>query len=263
MRYGKMLQYAYPAIKAADPEAKVLIGGLLLDCDPENPPAGKDCAAGRFLEGILEAGGGPYFDVVSFHAYSYYGGTIGDMTNPNWEGSSTGVAEKVAFLRRVLGDYGCAEKTLMNTEAALLCPEDTGDCRDTQASYVSKAYADAIRLGLRAQVYYAMTGSWRHSGLLEPALTPKPVYYAYQAAASFLSGATYVGPVSDYPANVVGHAFRRPGSGATVDLVWLSDGSSLYVSLPGGASAYDQYGNLITSSGAVALGYAPVYIVRP
>jgi hypothetical protein len=34
--YGNMLKIVYPAIKSADPQAQVLVGGLLLDCDPVN-----------------------------------------------------------------------------------------------------------------------------------------------------------------------------------------------------------------------------------
>jgi hypothetical protein len=35
--YAEMLKVAYPQIKAVDPQAQVLIGGLLLDCDPDIP----------------------------------------------------------------------------------------------------------------------------------------------------------------------------------------------------------------------------------
>ena len=71
-----MLKVAYPQIKAADPQAQVLVGGLLLDCDPR-PGAGCSLTAQnaippKFLEGILRNNGGPYFDGVSFHAYDFY-----------------------------------------------------------------------------------------------------------------------------------------------------------------------------------------------
>src|SRR5512145_713220 len=53
--YAEMLKVAYPKIKAADPEAQVLTGGLLLDCDPVNPPENlqipgtpKNCTSARF-----------------------------------------------------------------------------------------------------------------------------------------------------------------------------------------------------------------------
>ena len=58
--YADMLKVAYPAIKSIDPDAKVLIGGLLLDCDPTNPPVDeeKTCKPSKFLEasyGMAEA----------------------------------------------------------------------------------------------------------------------------------------------------------------------------------------------------------------
>jgi hypothetical protein len=49
--YGNMLSQAYPQIKAADPSAKVLIGGLLMDCDPTYPIQGRDCSATKVLRG--------------------------------------------------------------------------------------------------------------------------------------------------------------------------------------------------------------------
>lgn len=59
--YAEMLKVIYPAIKAVDPAAKVLIGGLLLDCDPTHPPEGRDCKPAKFLEGIIRNGGGGIF----------------------------------------------------------------------------------------------------------------------------------------------------------------------------------------------------------
>ena len=84
--YGELLKVIYPVIKAADPDAQVLVGGLLLDCDPNNPPPGKDCTSSKFLEGILRGGAGSAFDGVSFHSYDYYNGTLGSFCNFNWGG---------------------------------------------------------------------------------------------------------------------------------------------------------------------------------
>ena len=258
--YGEMLKHAYPAIKAADPEAKVLIGGLLLD----RPSGGTDNHP-RFLEGILQAGGGPYFDMVSFHAYSYYSGAFGQMSNPNWPGSVTAVPEKTAFLKSVLNRYGYGDKALLNTEAAMLCFSATTQCLDTQGMYIPRAYADALAMGLTAQVYYDLKGTWRNSGLLYPDLTPKPVYYAYQAAAGFLSAARYLGPVSVYPGNpkVAGYTFKRGDQPGFVDVVWSVDGSNEIVILPAGASAFDRYGAPTPFDQWVDVNIEPVYITRP
>ncbi len=52
--YAALLRAAYPAIKAADPQATVLLGGL----------TGNDYL---FLEGVYAAGGKGYFDAVAVH----------------------------------------------------------------------------------------------------------------------------------------------------------------------------------------------------
>jgi len=263
--YAEMLKLAYPAIKAADPQAVVLIGGLALVCDPDNPRPGWDCEASRFLEGILANGGGPYFDAVSFHAYAWYGGERGRMVNLNWTGGenvhTTALVERVNFVRSVLAEYGYEnEKLLFNTETALTCTEDTSDCRETQAMYAARAYAEAIALGLTGQTWFAIVNDgWYYTGLLQGSdLSPKPSYYAYQTASGYLSSARYLGPVGY--TGLEGYRFKA-ADGRQVEVVWASDGASHSLQIPSGASAYDRYGTLIASSGTVQVGYAPIYIV--
>ena len=79
--FAEMLKVVYPSIKSVDADAKVILGGLLLDCDPRPRPDGSYCAQlnpphderpPKFFEGILMNGGGNYFDGVTFHAYDYY-----------------------------------------------------------------------------------------------------------------------------------------------------------------------------------------------
>lgn len=266
--YAEMLKVAYPALKAADPDAQVLIGGLLLDCDPRDPLGCADGVHGdkppKFLEGILRNGGGPYFDIVSYHAYSYYTGYIGQMTNDKWPGSVTAVPAKTGFVKEVLAQYGYGDKELMNTETALLCYRSTENCFETQSMYMPRAYAEALALGLKAQTYYQMINpGWWYTGLLLPDLTPKPAYHAYVAAAAFLSPATYDEPVTNYPPSIAGYAFSRGAHPGHIDVIWSADGSAQTVTLPAGAQAYDRYGELIASSGDIQVDYAPVYIRRP
>jgi len=264
--YAEMLKVAYPAIKAADPGAQVLIGGLLLDCDPDNPPPGNTCTSSRFLEGILLGGGGPYFDLVSFHAYAYYDGVLGDMSNTNWgAGAVTVLPEKVAFLQSVLQQYGFAKKGLISTEAALLCwvSGDT-DCYETQAVYVPRVYAEAIALGLKGQTYYEMINDeWYDVGLLNHDLSPKPAYLAYRTMTGFLAYTRYVGGATGYPPGIEGYGFRKKDYSNRIDLIWSGDGSSVTVPLPTGATAYDRYGTLVGSSGTIQVDFGPVYVVAP
>jgi hypothetical protein len=267
--YAEMLKVAYPVMKAADPQAQVLLGGLLLDCDPRTPPPHKSCESARYLEGILLNGGGPLFDAVSFHAYTWYGGVRGAMGNPNWPGSITAMPEKATFIREVLGQYGFGDKPLISTEAALLFVNDNADTRETQAAYVPRVFAEALALGLTAQIKYKMTNDeyrqdqWRNVGLLEGDLDPKPAYFAYDTASSFLSAARYIGPAIGYPGGVEGYTFDPPGSSLFLDVIWSVDGTPQTVPLPEGSEAYDRYGVLIGSTGSITVDYGPVYVQRP
>jgi hypothetical protein len=270
--FAQMLKHAYPAIKAADPQAKVVIGGFLLDCDPNNPPANKDCTSSRFLEGILRNGGGDYFDVVSFHSYAYYGGSLGRMGNSNWTGGNfvqtTAIPEKTDFLWGVLDAYGHNDKQLMNLEAALMCAGELTDqqleaCFETQAMYIPRAYAEALALDLTAQAWFLMKEPiWRYTGLLNEDLSPKPAYEAYEAASSFLTDVRYVGPVTNYQ-SIEGYAFQNLDRTKTISVVWSSDNASHLLTLPAGTQAYDKYGAILASAGSIQVGYGPVYIVGP
>ena len=140
--YAKMLKAAYPKIKAADGQAQVVFGGLLLDCDPRKTGTG-GCAnaqaaiAPMFLEGALKDGAGPYFDGLSFHGYDYYDyvdwnnpAALGKYGNGGWQSAwnTTGpvTVAKVEFIKSMLTKYSATGKFLMNTEVALICGDGLG-----------------------------------------------------------------------------------------------------------------------------------------
>ena len=181
--YAEMLKSVYPQIKHADPQAKVLIGGILLDCDPRTSGlcTGQDGSIPpRFLKGILcrngANDGGNYFDGVSYHAYDFYQ-AFGHYNNPGWNSSSdtTGpvVIAKAEFIKQVLNTYDVTGKFLMNTESAIICgcpndPPGGPGCESapdspfeqTKANYVTQVYASAIAEGLSANIWYHVFG-WR------------------------------------------------------------------------------------------------------
>ena len=164
--YADMLKAVYPQIKAADPESQVLIGGLLLDCDPVNPPpqpsgGQKDCRPANFLEGILQNGGGDYFDGISYHSYDFYMNEFGKYANGNWHSSwdTSGpvLIPKTRFLRGVLESYGHTDKLLLNTELALVCGRDgsepecqTEEYQLTKAYYLALSAATGLAEGCRS-----------------------------------------------------------------------------------------------------------------
>jgi hypothetical protein len=258
-----MLQAVTPAIKAADPEAQVLLGGLLLDKEPAkdslaNPP-------GRFLEGILQGGGGDYFDIVSFHSYALYAGQPygWEMQNPAWADRGGGVAGKVAFIRDVLSAYGY-QKPLMLTEAGLLCYKcespPPSEFLSAQAAYVPQLYTKSIALGLLGTVWYTLDGpGWRHGGLLDKDQNPRPSYQAFMAMTALLREARYDGPVKDLH-GLDGHAFTLPKR--QVWVVWSPDGSAVETQLPEGTQAiYNLFGDqLEPEDGSIEVDHSPVYL---
>jgi len=277
--YADMLKVVYPRIKEADPEARVVIGGLLLDCDPINPPeispgSGeyKNCAPARFLEGILEYGGGDYFDAVSFHAYDYYYGEIGAYGNSNWhsawDGSGPVLSAKTRYLRALLASYNQSDKELLNSEVALLCGRDgqepfcrTEEFENTKAYYAAQVNAAALAEGLRANIWYHLTG-WRGSGLVNRGLRAYRVYEAYRFSVEQLNGAAYRGRVDAFE-GLNGYKFLKDDQ--EMWFIWSRDGEEHTVELPTRPGAvYDVYGEPIAlkeDGSSVTVGIAPVYMI--
>jgi hypothetical protein len=268
--YGEMLRHAYPAIKAADPQAQVLIGGLLLDCDPTRPPAGKDCTSGRFLEGILRAGGGDYFDIVSYHGYAQYDGSInGDPQHPYWSHRGGVVLGKAHYLREVLDAHG-VKKPLMHTEGSLTCPPGniihcippTTRFYRKQAEYAVWLYVRNWASDIMATVWYQFDGpGWRYSGMLDQNQAPKPVYHAFDFMTEELGKAWYEGPVTRY-LPTIGYSFGAPDK-----RIWVllpPDGTVQSIVLPGDVTrVYDTFGKDITPPGNSIQIDGPVYVERP
>jgi hypothetical protein len=274
--YGQMLQVVYPRIKEADPQAQVLVGGLLLDCDPNNPPEGRTCLESKFLNGILASGAGPSFDGVSFHAYDFYTGK-GTYGNGNWNSYSntTGPVSiaKTRYINSLLASYGYGQKYLMNTETAVFwgpnvtdlpcgAPEEIiTDIEVTKVYYIIHSYAVALAEGWKANVWYSAFGV-RCSGLLNSDLSPKAGYYAYQFAQQKLGEAQYVRPISEYE-EVMGYAYET--SERQLWVIWSLDGLAHTIVLPKQPVEVNRVGEdgqavLESNTGTVIIDQSPRFI---
>jgi Cellulase (glycosyl hydrolase family 5) len=211
--YADLLKAAYRAIKQADPAAVVVSGGLLLDCIPSG--AGKGCDSrtapsnpkpSRFLEGVLRAGGGDYFDMLSFHAYDNYRyepGVYGlGGFDSAWNTTGPALHNKARFIRSVLNQYGHGDKPLINTETGIGCFEtarcDAGYER-TVANYVPVTYAAALSERFEGQIMYSLQSTWLSSNLLNADLSPRPGFVALAEARKRLDKAAFVRMVDDQP----------------------------------------------------------------
>jgi len=260
--FAEMLKRVYPAIKQADPAAQVVLGGLLLDCDPAHPPSGKECRSARFLEGILQNGGGAAFDILAYHAYAYWQpiDREWDLSIGNWASGGGAVLGKLAFLRDVLARYQLA-KPIMLDEAGLLCrpgcPRQQYD--SDQANYVIRLYTRAVAQQLRGVIWFTLNGpGWRDSGLLDQAQAPRPGYQAYTFLARLLNGAQYAGTFSN--GALEGYVFHVGAT--TYRICWTNDGSVVTVPLPPATSAlYDKLGARRAPAGpSEDVGHEPVII---
>jgi hypothetical protein len=266
--YAQMLKTAYPKIKQADPEAQVIIGGLLLSCDPATGLCSDshEIAASKFFEGILANQGGNYFDGAAFHSYDFYLDELGGYWNRKWDSSSnsTGPASiaKAQFMKNLMTAYGVSGKYLMNTETAVLCgyandPPGTPPCESgpedpfelTKANHLAQSFASAISEGLKVNIWFSLYG-WRNSGLVYTNLDPRPAYTAFQFAGERLIDTTYIGPISTLDIGGVtglkGYKFQRPDGGVIWMLWMLNNKSSKVITLPNPpANAWDVFGNEI------------------
>lgn len=267
--FGQMLQAVTPQIKAANAQAQVLPGGLLLSCDPDTSGQCADPRPSRFLEGILRAGIGSdfsYFDGISFHAYDYAGSSLGAYGRLGWPGTTPVLNAKAEFIRSLLNRYGVSGKYLINTEVALITSGAVTNCdatcEQTKAYYAVQAYTTAMAQDLKANIWFTAISLWRNSGLLAPDLTPLPAYYAYSFFSSEMRNATYVGEDTRDSAVRV-YQFSR-GSGS-VWVVWASGSVAAYTpprtpdvlwAWNAAAQAYQS----VTPSSSLVLTQAPLFL---
>lgn len=283
--YAEMLKVIYPRIKEADPEAQVLVGGLLMSCNPASGGCTSDLdrLASKFFEGILVDQGGDYFDGVAFHNYdTYHIGRLGQYSSPKWASSwkTTGPAliAKADFLNALLGTYQVSGKYLVNTESAILCggfsdPPGGPGCESdpgslfekTKAYYVVQSYAAATDLRLRANIWYSLTG-WRNSGLIYSDLSPRPAYTAFQFSSSMLgevvAGASLTTQDTGGVSDILGYKFQHP-DGRLIWVIWSKDGKTQTVPLASPpVGVWDTLGNAQTLANSLSLSVTiePLYV---
>lgn len=262
--YAQMLKSIYPAIKAADPQAQVLLGGLIVICDPEHATAGEDCKPAKFLEGILAGGGGPYFDVVSFHAFAFYqyGHVFENL--PTWGPRGGIVMGKINYIRDVMAKYGY-DKPLILTEASLLCHESEPACnlvsdafKEAQANYVAMLYTRTWDANLLGTIWFNLRGSWRSSSLYS-STAPKPAYFAYQFMTSELRGARLIRSLNQVYPGVAGFEFAVENK--KIWVLWASDYTDHLIDLPANTTqVYDKYGSSLSRMAGQVVVNGTVYI---
>lgn len=187
--YAIMLEEVYPGIKIANPQAKVVFGGIAYD--------GYESAGGKFVESfltdVLDAGGGNFFDVMNFHSYpAFY---LRWTTN-----QGPGLYEKAVAIREVLADYEL-NVPLIVTEMGWHSNNAPGPIipgsQQIQARYVVELFTQSMAADLDLAIWWMLydVGNYPYdTGLVTNAGNPveKLAFYVYQDVVAELATAHYV-----------------------------------------------------------------------
>jgi polysaccharide biosynthesis protein PslG len=179
--YTADLKAAYASIKAVDPSAWVISGGLAPELNDRT-----NIAAVTFLQAMYADGAKGSFDAVGDHPYSYP--ALPDTYEP-WSGWSQ-MAQTSPSLRSVMTSYGDAAKQIWITEVGAPAGGPGGVSEAAQATALTQAIKDARTTSWIGGIYLY---TWQDGGtdpdsykdwfgLLTVGGTPKPAYAAVGAA---------------------------------------------------------------------------------
>lgn len=269
--YAEMLKHVYPEVKSVDPQAQILIGGLLLDCYPTDP-LDNTCINGKFFDGILLNQGADYFDVVSFHAFGYWvhwepDKVILDEQHPHWGPRGGLVLGKVDFLREVMESHN-VDKPIIQSESALLCiggpPCPDPDFYEAQADYVVWVYVRNLAANILGTTWYTLEGpGWRDCGLLSGS-TERPAYQAYKFITQELGEAEFVEQLTQqYPDHPNLRVYEFASTWKNIWVLWTSNHSDTDppITLPSNTlHVYDKYGTDITPASDQIVVNNPIYV---
>jgi hypothetical protein len=140
VRYLELLKRSYAAIKAANPKADVVLGGL----SPGNGSGQVNTTrAASFLEAVYQNGGKNYFDAVGFHPYN--GGVLPDLY----------LADYVRSVHNVMKQYEDGNKEVWVTEIGWFVGNEPDALSETeQADYLSRAFTILHGMDFVQRVYW-------------------------------------------------------------------------------------------------------------
>ena len=241
--YASLLKVVYPAVKAANPNAMLTLSGLAYDFftyegGPFDP---------YFVDDVLAAGGGNYFDAIDYHYYDAWAFRWGS------------IAGKGTHLQTEVRNATGVTKPLLTTETAnpSAKPPGSGDrnvySEELQARYVLRGFAQAMSIGVSPILWYEAVDRPEASGgyyygLMHANLSPKPAYTTYQTLTRELDGARYASKPTGLANNVEGYTFDTSGGRRSV--IWRNRESAINQAFPLAAvgdrlRVVDKLGNII------------------
>ncbi len=180
--YAAMLEAVYQPMKAVDPEAQIVLGGLAYDWfTTSGGPFVRE-----FLDQVLENNGGAFFDVMNFHYFPSF--------HAHWDPYGVDIIGKATYLRDKLSSYGW-EKPFICTETGTWSDAAHNSSDERQSRYVPQVFVRSMAAELEFAIWFKLIDDdtlgapkW---GLLTAELDPKPSYQAYLTLARQLFPAEY------------------------------------------------------------------------
>lgn len=281
--YAAMLKAIYQPIHSANPNARVVFGGIGYDGFVSNGGTFSD----SFLTDVLDAGGGNYFDVMNFHYYTAF--------RDSWkDGSRRGLPVKTDHLRQVLADYGLSKPMVLTetgwhgepgcgAEGRPAC-EETELTDEVQSQYVVQLFTQSIASDIDVAIWFSLHDMEGHqfpsTGLVTqgPPVTLKPAYFALQTLVARLSGATFhtaLSAAETQDERLEVYHFAKPNSATQVYVAWVNEivgDETRTLSLSGStATLYDKVNaklgvvrdgddGAVDGSLTIQVGRSPIYI---
>lgn len=175
--YTTMLRDSYAAIKAVEPNATVISGGL---APAQND--GINIGPVTFLQDMYADGARGSFDAVGYHAYSFP--ALPD-TYESWSGWSQ-MDQTSPSIRSVMTANGDSAKQVWTTEVGVPSAGPDGVGTTAQAEEVTQAVQNALSTSwigkLFIYTYQDSAANPDYFGLLSANGTPKPAWAALAAA---------------------------------------------------------------------------------
>ncbi len=195
--YTALLKAGYNGVKAGNPNAKVLSGGL----SNESTTSNSQSATISFIQQMYANGAKGYFDYFAFHPYS-------QPKSPDVLSQNSTTFNVLSTIKTLMEQEGDKNKQIIITEFGWPTTSDFsggGVTRASQAAYISRVYAKIMHQDYQyvsiACVYdfkddsTNTTNDQDNFGVLNADYTQKPSFTSIQKAASdFSSNFTEISP---------------------------------------------------------------------
>jgi len=245
--YAALLKAVSPEIRAADPGARILMGGLAFPAESE------------WFDRFLAEGAAPFFDAVNIHVYPAYSTLDAALANVRAVMAARGVSKPVWI-------------TETSSTGGYFDSRDREAEERKKAAYLTETYAQALsEPGVEKIFWHTLRNPGRDAGmprdfdfgLMTGGGAPLPALQAYRTMADRLLGTVPKGREKADP-RIRLYAFSKDRG--TVYVGWSSDGDAEYrLRSPGfRARRVDMFGTARDLGSAddlaVTMGPVPFYI---